>query len=194
MEYLKSKLTAKRFKHVIGTAKCAVKLAKRYNVDACAAKTAALLHDMAKTLDDETQLRCARDHGYTPDEIHLYRPDLLHGINAAFMAQDMFGIEDEDTLNAIRYHTTGRPAMSKLEKIIYISDLIEETRDFDGVEMFRKLANKDLDEALIASMLWVIKYILEKQVPLHPDGINALNYYLLNKEDIKCKKTSASTH
>ncbi len=191
LEFIKKHLSQKRLSHTLGAEKCAISLAKHYKVNVISAQTAALFHDVAKRSDDNTQLETARTHGYTPDAIHLYRPDLLHGINAAFIAQDMFDIHDEDILNAIRYHTTGRANMSMLEKIIYMSDLIEETRDYEGVDVFRKLVYKDMDRAMVDGMIYVMEYLLKKRVPVHPTGIEAINYYLLKqKEEDKCKDSA----
>ncbi|CDI50238.1 metal dependent phosphohydrolase [Clostridium tetani 12124569] len=90
------------------------------------------------------------------------------------------GIKDQDILNAIRYHTTGRENMTMLEKIIYLSDYIEPGRKYPGVEKVRELAFQDIDKALINSFNITIKYVIEKDQVLHLDTIKGRNFLLKN--------------
>ena len=92
------------------------------------------------------------------------------------------GISDPDILNAVRYHTTGRENMSRLEKIIYLADLIEEGRDFPGVEGLRELAEEDLDTALLEGMRHVLLYLVKNRSPVQLLSIEAYNDLLKKKE------------
>ena len=107
--------------------------------------------------------------------------NLMHGLAGSIIAKHIMGIEDEDVLNSISYHTTGRKNMTILEKIIYIADYIEPMRNFPGVDELRKIAYSNLDEALLLSFDNTIKYVITKGQLLHLDTIEARNYILYNR-------------
>ena len=116
--------TGKRFQHTLGVEFTATALAMKHDEVLLDAQIAGLLHDCAKCLSDEKLIKiCVKNH-LDISEVERRNPYLLHGKAGAVMAKSEFGIEDQNILNAIQYHTTGRPGMSKLEKIIYIADYI----------------------------------------------------------------------
>ncbi len=151
-----SLLSPHRVAHVKNVAKTAVRLAQIYGADMDKAYIAGLLHDCAKYLDDEQMLEAAKEHNIELEEIEKTSIQLVHAKVGAVFAKEIYGIEDEDIMNAIRYHTTGRPEMSLLEKIIYVADYIEPGRkrmvdDPEAGKMLeraRSLATLDLDHAL----------------------------------------------
>ena len=104
--------------------------------------------------------------------------EILHGPIAAYRAKQELGIQDEDILNAMRYHTTGRVGMSKLEKIIYIADMIEPSRKFDGIETLREIAAQDLTKAMQACICHSVKFLVDTQQAIYPLSIECYNYYL----------------
>jgi predicted HD superfamily hydrolase involved in NAD metabolism len=108
-----------------------------------------------------------------------YHPELWHGPVAASIVQERMGIRDEDVLNAIRYHTTGRAGMTRLEKIIYLADYIEPGRQFPGLDEVRELAEKDLDSAVKKAIGNTIIFLVEKSAPIFPDTFKAYNDLLL---------------
>lgn len=174
---LHSVLTPKRYKHTQGVAQEALQLAKRYDIDSDKAYLAGLLHDCAKCLTDEEKLELCDKYGLILDDILKSQPDLTHSFLGAKIAEKEYGINDNEILDAIAYHTTGRPNMSMLEKIIFIADYIEPNRDyFQGLDKVRELAYKDINKAVICSLENTINYNKHKKRIIHPLGIAALEY------------------
>lgn len=140
-------LSPKRVAHVVGCEAEAVTLANRWGEDPENAAEAGILHDITKKLVLSDQLILCRKYGIINDNAEEENVKLLHAKTGAALARDLFNISDE-VYDAIRWHTTGKPDMTLLEKIIYMADYIEPNRDFDGVDKLRKLAYEDLDEAM----------------------------------------------
>lgn len=176
--YIKKRLNKNRYEHSLSVRDTAVKLAMHYGVDAFKAGIAGLIHDCAKDLKDDELLKTAREQGYEVDEVSEASPQLLHGLVAAAIGENDFGVKDTDILNAVRYHTTGREKMSSLEKIVYLADYIEPLRQFNGVEELRKRAFESLDEALLLSFDNTIVFVVSRGELLHKDTILARNYLI----------------
>lgn len=172
-----SMVRAKRIPHIMGTEEEAVRLAARWGAEETAARRAAILHDCTKYLDLEEQTALCRQYGVALDELERKAVKLLHSKTGACIARHVFG-EDDQVYRAIFYHTTGRADMSLLEKIIYIADYIEPTRDFDGVEELRRLAYEDLDRALMLGMEMTIEEMNGRGVPIH-ENTRAAHDWLL---------------
>ncbi len=181
IEYLKKNLNKQRFEHSLRVRDTSIELAKHYGADIYKAKLAGLVHDCAKNMKDEEIINIIEKYGYNIQGIYKRTPNLMHGLAGALIAKHTMGIDDEDLLNAISYHTTGRNNMSILEKIIYIADYIEPMRNFPGVDELRELSSSNLDEALLLSFDNTIKYVITKGQLLHLDTIEARNCILLNK-------------
>ncbi|MFZ7121254.1 MAG: bis(5'-nucleosyl)-tetraphosphatase (symmetrical) YqeK [Eubacteriaceae bacterium] len=179
---VKSNISNKRFKHSLGVVEYAIYLAEKYNCDKEKAKIAAISHDCAKEMDIDTLVKIAKLHELKLDEVTLSEPHLLHGPVGSVIAQEELGIEDEEILNAIKYHTTGRTNMTKLEKIIYLSDVVELNRNYDGIEEVRRLSETDLDGAILLSIDKIIKYVISINSLLHPRTIEARNFIMLEKK------------
>ncbi|WP_163194232.1 bis(5'-nucleosyl)-tetraphosphatase (symmetrical) YqeK [Clostridium thermarum] len=180
LDYIRKRLSPQRYQHVLGVRDAAVKLAETYGEDKEKAKLAALIHDCAKNMSDEDILSLVKSTGYTPDWIEEVAPQLLHGMAGAIIAKQEMGIEDSLILDAITYHTTGRRCMTLLDKIIYIADYIEPSRDFPTVEDLRREALVDLDRAMLMSLENTIKYVVNKGQLLHTNTIDARNSLLLS--------------
>jgi len=178
-EYLEKNLKAKRYQHSLGVRDSAVLLAKKYNVDEKKARLAGLIHDCAKNLKDEEILKLVKGQDIEISEAKLKAPQILHGLAGALIAKNTFKILDEEILNAITYHTTGRENMTALDKIIYLADFIEPGRDFPGVEGLRTLAFKDLEKALVLAFDTTINFVIEKGELLDLDTIIARNDIIL---------------
>lgn len=178
LNYLNINLTESKLKHSLSVSETAVGLAVKYGENTEKARISGLVHDCAKNMKDEELIKVAREHEIQLDEIYLSNPSILHGLVSSIIAKEVMGIEDEDMLMAIRYHTTGRKRMSVLEKIIYIADYIEPLRTFGGVEELRILSNIDLDEAVVQSLENTIRYVISQNELLHIDTIHARNYLL----------------
>lgn len=174
MQIVKQQMPEHRWRHTLGVAETASRLAQQYGGDSVKADLAALLHDYAKYWPKEA-LRQVLEREQIPGEWLSYDVLLWHAPVAAFIAEHEFGIRDEEVLNAILYHTTGRPNMTLLEKIIVLSDFIEPGRDFPGVEQIRTLAGTDLDQALVACYDSAIRFLLQKRKRIYPLTIAARN-------------------
>lgn len=182
MEYLKENLKESRYRHSLSVSETAVKLAKIYNEDQEKAKLAGLVHDCAKNMSDEELISLGEKEYGKLDEVMLSSPQLLHGQVGAIIARDKMDICDEDVLNSIKYHTTGRTSMSLLEKIIYIADYVEPYRDFKGVEELRNWAYVDIDKALVMALDNTIKYVLSRKQLLHIDTIKSRNNMIIKNQ------------
>ena len=173
MSYLKPK----RMPHVLGTEQEAVRLVRRYGGDETQARIAALLHDCTKKLDMAQQLALCEKYGIMLDELEQKALKLLHSKTGAAIARDVFGVEDA-VYDAILYHTTGKPDMTRLEKIIYLADYIEPTRDFPGVDALRKTVYEDLDKGLLMGLTMTIQEMEEMGNPVHHLTRDARDYLL----------------
>ena len=173
MSYLKPK----RMPHVLGTEQEAVRLVRRYGGDETQARIAALLHDCTKKLDMARQLALCEKYGIMLDELEQRALKLLHSKTGAAIARDVFGVEDA-VYDAILYHTTGKPDMTRLEKIIYLADYIEPTRDFPGVDELRKTVYEDLDKGLLMGLTMTIQEMEEMGNPVHHLTRDARDYLL----------------
>lgn len=183
-------LSPKRFTHTQGVAEESVKLAKTHGADEKKAYLAGLLHDCAKDYSSKEKLKMCDKYGIELDEILVNQTDLTHPFLGAEVAKDMFGVTDEEVLGAIRYHTTGRENMTKLEKIVYLADFFEPSRQyFDGINEIKQLAYKDLDAAVAYSLNNTIEYNQKKKRLIHPLSLRALEYYKdhLEKAEILLK-------
>lgn len=176
---LNEMLPENRMLHSEGVAKCAVKLSKIYGYDEEKAYLAGILHDCAKYLSQE-QVDCyVKKYEIYLDDYEKESLALSHSTIGSILVRHEFFIDDVDIVTAVRYHTTGRSHMDMLEKIIYIADLIEENRDYPGVDELRELAyNEKLDEALLKSFDNTIKLVINRKQIIHPRTIEARNHIL----------------
>ena len=175
---LQSALSLPRYIHTMGVVKTALKMAKKWGVDVDEARAAALLHDCAKDYPKDMKLRFCKEYHIPVDDVMAKNIDLVHQFLGAEVAKREYLVEDEEILNAIKYHTTGKPDMTLLEKIIFIADYIEEGRKkFDTLDEARKLAYEDINKAMAFILKNTIEYVKEKNKPLHPLSVQALEYY-----------------
>ena len=169
-----SHLKYSRIPHVLGTEEEAIRLAQNYGADTEKARRAALLHDCTKRLSLEEHLEICRQYGLEVDEMEKTSPNLLHAKTAAAVAKHVYG-ECEEVCGAICWHTTGRENMTTLEKILYIADYIEPTRDFPGVEKLRKAVYEDLDIGVLMGMENTIALTQQRGIPTHTNTLQARN-------------------
>lgn len=165
-------LKRRRIPHVLGTEQEAIRLAERYGADVEKARRAALLHDCTKKLEMDEQLALCRRYGIELDELEQKALKLLHARTGAAVARDVFGVDDE-IYGAIRWHTTGRAGMTLLEKIIYLADYIEPSRDFPGVDKLRSVCYEDLDRGLLTGLEMTIEEMREMGNPVHHATLEA---------------------
>lgn len=161
-KYVRSHLSDKRWNHTVNVVSEAKKLCQMYGGDMEKCVTAAIFHDVVKELPREELNALVRKFGF--DEKYIDSPNLSHGKIAAALLKHEWGIDDEDIINAVSYHTTGRAGMSKTEKIVFIADAIEPTRVYNGVEAIRKATYEDLDRGCLKSLTDTVEHLKEKGV------------------------------
>lgn len=178
---LKATQHERRFNHTLGVVSEAERLAPKFGVDVEKAKLTALLHDCAKNLDEATGenffVLCQK-YGVKLDECAKNESALVHAFLGAAVAYKEYGIEDNEILEAIYYHTTARANMTPLEKLIYIADMTEPGRTIEQAKEIRRLVEVDIDEALIYAIGCSIKHVIKKGTLIHPDSVHALNYLI----------------
>lgn len=172
-EQLKTLLTPERYAHSIGVMETAVELAKIHGADVEKARIAGLLHDNAKNLDNIYER--SKDLEADLDDFEMKSPPLVHAKLGAETAKIEFGINDPEILDAIKWHTIGRPNMSLLEKIIFVADLTEPGRDFPDAKPLRELARKDLDKALAECIKSTIEVNKKRGNIIHPNAFAILD-------------------
>lgn len=180
--YLKENLMEKRYIHILGVADTAKKLAKLNGISEEKAEIAALAHDVAKNLSKVKMKQIMQENNITISQVEENNPNLWHSIIAPIEAKDKLQIEDKEILEAIRWHTTGKEDMCALTKIIYISDMIEPNRNFEGIEDIRKITFEDLDKGVYYGLTRSIEFLLSKNLLIDENTIKARNYFLFNPE------------
>lgn len=177
---LSKRLSLQRFEHVLRVRDMAKILAEKHTISVPDAEQAALFHDIAKNDAKESlEERLIKEN---VDKRYLsFHHELWHAPIGAIIARDEFGVENEDVLNAVRYHTTGRARMSPLEKLIYVADMIEPGRYFPGVEKLRELALENLDVAMGACIYQSVQFLIGKKAQVFPDSIDCYNEHVIMK-------------
>lgn len=165
---VRKQLTKERYIHTLGVVETALWLAKQYGVDQQKAETAAIFHDYAKYRPREEMANIIRQTEEIPKDLLDYHHELWHAPVGAYLVQQEVGIADEDVLNAIRYHTTGRVGMTLLEKVIYLADYIEPGRRFPGVDQVRELAKANLERAVCQALANTIGFLERQKQPVYP--------------------------
>lgn len=178
------RMPVERYEHVLRVAETAKILAKNYQVSVAKAEQSALFHDIAKFMDKKS-LRLIIMEENQDHRLLSFHHELWHGPVGAVIASQEFGVENEDVLNAVRFHTTGRASMSTLEKVIYVADMIEPGREFPGVEQLREIAMKDIDEIMGACIHQSVRFLVSKGVPVFPDSIDCYNEQAFKRGNVR---------
>lgn len=169
-----ARLSGYRYTHTLGCERAAIMLAKRFGGDEEKAAFAAILHDITKHLSKEEQLNLCAKYDIIPCNVEKREPKMLHGKTAAAIARDEYDAPP-DVYDAIACHTTGKAHMTLLDKILYLADYIEETRNFPGVEKARELAETNLDRALLYCYDQTLCDLIRRGKLIHSDTIGAYN-------------------
>ena len=169
-------LKPSRVPHVAGCEHEAVKLAERWGEDPGDAAEAGILHDITKKLTMPEQLKLAEKYGIVFDALERENIKLTHAITGAALSRELFGVM-ERVYDAIRWHTTGRPDMTMLEKIIYLADYIEPTRDFPGVAPLRALSYEDIDAAMALGLRMSLDELRAAGIEPHHCSVEAYRWY-----------------
>ena len=175
---LKSSLKESRFEHTIGVMYTAGSMAMAHQYDIKKAMLAGLLHDCAKCLTYEEQVRICEENQREISEYERNNRALLHSKAGAILAKIEYNITDEEILHAIEYHTTSVANMNTLDKIIYIADYIEPGRDqAPNLELIRHLAFTDLDACLAQILYDTLEYLNQKGYLIDPTTAESYEYY-----------------
>ena len=181
-EIIRPFLSEYRYKHSVNVAKEAVRLANRYGADAQKAETAGILHDIMKDASPEDQLKIMERSGIILTDVEKNAQKLWHAISGALYVEQELGIQDQEILDAIRYHTTGRPEMGLLERVIFVADFTSAERDYDGVKKMRAAADISLERAMLEGVTFTIRDLSARQKPIHPDSLATYNWMILNSK------------
>ena len=169
---------SRRFEHTLGVEFTSAALAMRYGASVINAQTAGLLHDCAKCLTDKERVSICKKNNIPMSELEKSNPFLLHAKVGAWLAKKQYGISDLDILNAIQNHTTGRPGMSLLEKIVFIADYMEPGRNHaPNLDEIRRLAFEDLDQTMLKILNDTLEYLDSKNGDVDPMTRKTLEYY-----------------
>lgn len=178
IDKLKEKLPKKRFEHSVGVEYTAATLAFMYGVDCERAMIAGLLHDCAKYVPNEKKIRKCEKRGILITECEYKNPDLLHAKLSSVYAKEKYDVTDIEILSAISCHTTGKPGMTTLEKIIYIADFIEPNRDLlPEIDVIRQEAYTDLDKCLLHILHNSVNHLSKKGAVIDPLTQQTYEYY-----------------
>lgn len=174
-------LKPKRYIHTLGVAMTAANLAEVHGCDSNQAYTAGLLHDCAKYLTGNEQITACQSANISLTKVELENTALIHGKLGAYIAKTRYGIRDKEILSAITWHTTGKPKMTLLEKIIYLADYMEPGRTMNckpySLAQIRRASFENIDKALYMVLECSVKYLEKSGVPIDPQTINTYKYY-----------------
>ena len=177
-----------RFEHTMGVMYTCAALAMVYGYDLEDAQAAGLLHDSAKCIPNKKKLKLCSQHDIPVSDFEREHPFLLHAKLGAYVASSKYDIKDEEILTAITYHTTGRPGMSLLEKIVFVADYIEPRRNkASNLSKLRQMAFIDIDRTVYEIMDQTLRYLKSKKVPIDSLTKKSCDYYraLCGEKDVE---------
>ena len=177
-EIIRERLSDYRYYHSLCVAQSARELAKRYGANEQKAEVAGILHDAMKESGKKEQLEIIKKAGYSLTPLELSNKKFYHQVSGAAFAKSVVGIDDEEILSSIRYHTTGRANMTLMEQIIYLADFISADRDYDDVNVMRAKVDISKEEGLLYSTRYTIVSVINSGKVLHPDTVDAYNWIL----------------
>lgn len=171
-----------RYLHMLEVVKMALKINECFNfkIDEEKIKIAGILHDYTKRYSFSESMEIIKVLPLDEQNIWNKSEVVIHSVTSSIVVQDKFGINDQEILEAIKYHTTGYPNMSMLSKVIYVADAIEETRKYPGVERLREKVFEDFNKGMLLIMETTLSHLKEKGLYINPYTLSAYNYY---KED-----------
>ena len=178
IELAKQFETPKRFHHSMCVADKARSLAEKYGgCDPDKAYLAGVLHDIMKNKSEDYLLSLFAKFDIILDEVETKAKKLWHAIAGAAYISGELGIDDPELIDAVRYHTTAKPEMSALCKILYVADFTSEDRDYEGVEEVRRAADEDINKAVYIGLQFTVLDLAERNLPIHKDTLFAYNKY-----------------
>ena len=187
---LQQSLKPKRYEHSVRVYMTALKMAEHYHANVNKVAIASLIHDCGRQIPKEDSVAKAKELGIPVDPVEETQPILLHAKLGVYYAIHKYGVspDDREVLDAIRYHSTGTVDMTQTAKIVFLADLIEPGRDFEGVEALREVSFQDLDRGMLLSYDNTIRYLLEDGLLIHPDAIAGYNQLAAKNGKAQSKK------
>lgn len=175
---LKKELDEDRYQHTLGVMYTSASMAMRYGADVTQALLAGLLHDCAKCIPGDKKIHLCEKYGLPVSDVEYENPGLLHARLGAYLAEKKYHIHDREIIHAISSHTTGRPGMSLLEKIVYIADYIEPgRRELPNMKEVRPLAFTDIDQCLYRILEDSLVYLNSRNISVDPMTQKTYDYY-----------------
>ncbi len=178
---LEKRLNEKRFYHSLCVADEAKRLAIKYGGDAEKCYLAGLLHDITKNSPQEEHLQIFETFGIMLNDIEKNAEKLWHAISGEAYIKYVLNIDDNELLDAVRYHTTAKSGMTLTAKILYLADFTSKDRDYDDVEEMRKLVDISLEKAMVYALKYSIKDLVEQSRAIHMDTLEAYNELMISK-------------
>ncbi len=194
LEFLRNRLSKKRFVHSMNVADESYRLSFIYGENPDKAYLAGLLHDICKELPPEEQREMVMKSGLSVTREELLSPPLWHAIAGAWYVRESLKVSDPDIINAIRFHTVGRAGMSRLEEIVYMADLTSADRTYKDVDRMRKIARNDLNKAMLEALKFSMASVTEKNGFIPEYTVQAYNQYayvMTQKKKEKDKKKNS---
>lgn len=183
---LEQVLSTNRLEHSLGVEYTAASLAMRYGMNVEQAAIAGLLHDCAKYLTTEEKISLAEEHSIPISVEERNNPELLHAKLGAIITRECYNIDDEEILSSIHWHTTGHPGMTMLEKIIYIADYIEPSRNhIPDLDLVRQTAFINIDQCLVIILEKTIQYLDSTNKVIDPITRETYEYYCKNNQSLQ---------
>lgn len=179
---IKRNLDYDRYRHTLGVMYTAGSLAMKYEADINQAMLAGLMHDCAKCIPVEERFRLCAHYGIRLNHIEIENPALIHAKLGAALAADIYEIRDQEILDAITFHTTGRPHMTQLDKILYLADYIEPNRNLPNLTSIRSLSFTNIDLGLLATLEGSLDYLNALHRPIDPMTEETVDFYRKEKE------------
>jgi predicted HD superfamily hydrolase involved in NAD metabolism len=177
LAWLNDNVPPKRIQHILGVERMAIELATHYQLDVDTAAQAGLMHDLAKYFKPQRLLEIARTEGLPLDEVDIAAPHLLHADVSAIVARQEFGVTDPEILHAIADHTLGRPRMSAMSCIVFLSDSLEAGRgDTPELQSLRELSYQNLHKAVWHTCDYTLHHLLSTRCLIHPRAILTRNW------------------
>jgi len=179
---LKTRLVDKRYNHSLCVADEAKRLAEKYGGDVDKCYLAGLLHDITKNASEEEHLKIFETFGIMLSVVEKNSNKLWHAISGEAYLRNILGINDEEILDAIKYHTTAKKDMSLTAKILYLADFTSLDRDYPDVDVIREYVNVSLEKAFMYALQYSITDLVERKRAIHPDTVDAFNESCLKGE------------
>ncbi len=184
IELIKNTLSEYRFHHSMCVAERARELAKKHGVDENKAYLAGILHDVTKEMPNDEQIALIEKYDRKLTYVEKGNHRVFHQMSGAVYVKHILKIDDVEVINGIRYHTTGREGMTLFEMIIYLADFTSEDRSYPDVDVMRRKTDEDLYSAMMYSLKYTIKSVVEDNRFLHPDTLSCYNYILNKRKEL----------